>query len=254
MTGRVSTGLSAAKIPWRPITAVLLAVSLYFLAQIGSSVVIQSLPEFWGWSGDRAEAWLSSNFAQFLYILLAEVITIGVIVWFVRRHKRKLSDIGVKRPRWRDVGYGLAAYVPYVLLLILLITVVTPFIDVSQEQELGFEATRTFWQLALIFVSLVLLPPLTEELMMRGFVFTSLRSRMSFLSTTLITSVLFAIAHLAGGAQGSGPLYVAAVDTFVLSLLLCYVREKTGSIWACVVLHALKNGIAFAGLFIFATL
>jgi membrane protease YdiL (CAAX protease family) len=45
-------------------------------------------------------------------------------------------------------------------------------------------------------------------------------------------------------------LYIAAIDTFTLSLILVYLREKTGGLWSSMGLHAIKNGIAFVSLFI----
>ncbi|MCA9350925.1 CPBP family intramembrane metalloprotease [Candidatus Saccharibacteria bacterium] len=36
----------------------------------------------------------------------------------------------------------------------------------------------------------------------------------------------------------------------MFSFALIYVFEKTQNLWAAIVLHALKNGIAFVGLFI----
>ena len=61
--------------------------------------------------------------------------------------------------------------------------------------------------------------------------------------------MLFAVAHLPEGGS-DGPLYIAAIDTFVLSLFLVGLRERTRGIWAGMVLHASKNFIAFYYLFI----
>jgi membrane protease YdiL (CAAX protease family) len=41
-----------------------------------------------------------------------------------------------------------------------------------------------------------------------------------------------------------------ALDVFILSIVMCGLREMTGSIWAGVVLHMMKNGLAFYLLFI----
>ena len=101
----------------------------------------------------------------------------------------------------------------------------------------------------LTFVSLVVLPPLAEETVFRGFVYTGIRRRFPFLLSAVITSVLFAIPHLQFG-EGAPLLWVAALDTFVLSLVLCYVRERTNSLWPGILIHALKNGIAFVALFL----
>jgi membrane protease YdiL (CAAX protease family) len=53
-----------------------------------------------------------------------------------------------------------------------------------------------------------------------------------------------------GGA--AGPLWIGAVDTFTLSLVLVSLREITGNLWAGISLHAAKNGIAFILLFVIA--
>ena len=44
--------------------------------------------------------------------------------------------------------------------------------------------------------------------------------------------------------------WAVTIDTFVLSLMLCALREYTGAIWAGVLLHAIKNGLAFYLLFV----
>jgi membrane protease YdiL (CAAX protease family) len=57
----------------------------------------------------------------------------------------------------------------------------------------------------------------------------------------LITSTLFGLIH---GAWNVG------IDTFALSIVLCVVRLKTGSLWASILIHMTKNAIAFYLLFI----
>jgi membrane protease YdiL (CAAX protease family) len=85
--------------------------------------------------------------------------------------------------------------------------------------------------------------------MMRGLLYSSLRKAMPVVTAGVVTSALFAIAHLPEGGSG-GPLYIAALDTFVLGLVLVYLRQKTDGLWASMSLHALKNGIAFIALFL----
>jgi membrane protease YdiL (CAAX protease family) len=120
---------------------------------------------------------------------------------------------------------------------------------VEQSQELGFNPVGTV-ELILTFISLVILPPLVEELLMRGYLYTSLKKKLSKIAAALVTSVIFAAAHLQFGS-GAPLLWVAAIDTFVLSLFLVSLREKTGGLWASMTLHATKNLIAFMSLFIF---
>jgi membrane protease YdiL (CAAX protease family) len=72
---------------------------------------------------------------------------------------------------------------------------------------------------------------------------------MKIVPAVILTSLIFASAHLPEGGA-AGLLYIAALDTFILSLVLIYLREKTGGLWASITLHAIKNGIAFVALFV----
>ena len=124
-----------------------------------------------------------------------------------------------------------------------------PGVNLEQEQQLGFDKETQGAALALIFIALVILPPLIEEIVMRGFLYTGIRQKLKIWQAALITSFVFCIAHLQLG-EGAPPLYVAAIDTFFLSLFLVYLREKTGSLWAGIFTHGIKNGLAFTLLFI----
>ena len=56
----------------------------------------------------QAVDWLDQSIgAQFVFILLASVFMVGAIYLFLRRHKLGLAAIGLKRPRWSDMAYGL---------------------------------------------------------------------------------------------------------------------------------------------------
>jgi membrane protease YdiL (CAAX protease family) len=58
------------------------------------------------------------------------------------------------------------------------------------------------------------------------------------------------LAHLAGG-EGGSTIWIAAIDTFILGMVLAYLRERSGSLWPSIGLHASKNMIAFLFLFVF---
>ncbi len=189
---------------------------------------------------------------QFLEILVVEALVVGLIYLFLRFYKTKMSAIGLRRPRWSDLGYGLAAVPAYFVLYIITVGVITalvPDLNVSQQQDIGFKDPAGTIELILTSISLVILPPIAEEILFRGFLYSSLKKALPIAGAVVGTSILFAIGHLpAGGA--AGPLYIAAIDTFVLSLVLIYLREKTGGLWSSMLLHAIKNGVAFTALFL----
>lgn len=177
---------------------------------------------------------------------------LAVIFQFVKKYKAKLSLIGFVKPRWRDIGYGiLAAPIYYVIYIasVVVISYLVPSLNINQTQNIGFVGVHDAAQLILTFISLVILPPLVEEIMVRGFLYSSLRKGLPKLAAILLTSLIFASAHLPEGGA-AGPLYIAALDTFVLSLVLIFLRERTGSLWSSITLHGIKNGVAFMALFI----
>lgn len=196
---------------------------------------------------------IGPSVAVFLFqIFCIEAVSLGLLFWFLRVRKAKLADIGLKKPVLRDIGYALLGFAGYFVLYIGVVSVLTKFfpsLNTSQEQELGFSTNLAGSGLVLVFIGLVVLPPITEEVIARGFLFSGLRKTMKFLPAALITSFLFGMAHYWGGKGGSA-IWIASIDTFMLSMVLVYLRERTGSLWASIGLHGLKNFVAFFFLFI----
>lgn len=243
-------------VPWNPWWGVLFVVIAYYGSQIIATALILVYALLKHWPRAQAADWLSNSVnAQFAYILAAEVVTVGAIYLFLRLYKRDLGSIGLKRPRWLDPLYGLSALPLYFILYLFGVTLISHFVpglNINQQQQLGFTNVHGSSQLVLTFISLVVLPPFAEEIMVRGFLYSSLKKAMPTVGAVIVTSAIFASAHLPEGGA-AGPLYIAALDTFILSLVLIYLREKTGSLWASITLHAMKNGIAFMALFVFHT-
>lgn len=232
---------------------VLVAILVYAAAQLVAIVlwgIADSLAPHLHGSTD----WLNATWAQFVYVAASEALGLGVVWKFLRWRDVSWRAIGVDRPKYRDVIIALWSFGSYFLLYAAVVGIATRFIhlDTTQQQDVGFNATHGAPQLALAFVSLVLLPPIVEEITFRGVLFSGLRNRLHFIPAALFTSALFAAPHLLEAKSG-GTLWIAGLDTFVLSLVLCYVRERTGRIWAGVGVHTLKNAIAFASLFLLAS-
>jgi uncharacterized protein len=240
---------------WNPLLAIIFMVVVFYLSQILAGVIVSLYPVGKGWSSDQTFDWLGESVAgQFTFVLIAELLAIGAIYWFLRRYKSSWQTIGLKKPRWRDLGLGLAAVPIYYIIYILTVIVVgalVPSLNIDQEQQIGFENVHGLLQLTMTFISLAVLPPLAEEIMVRGFLYSSLKKALPVGGAVIATSAIFAAAHLPEGGDG-GLLWIAALDTFVLSLVLIYLREKTGSLWASITLHAVKNSVAFLVLFVFS--
>lgn len=245
----------AGRLPWSAFTAVIFVLALYVVTQIVAGLLISIYPALQHWSGDRTNDWLTHSVpAQFFYMVTVEALTLGGLWWFLRRYKSSLRALKLRwRPRLVDPLLALLGFAAYFVAYVVLVAVMSHFVpslNIDQPQEIGFASATGFIALSLTFISLVILPPVVEEILMRGFLFGSLRRKLPFVSAMIITSLIFAAGHLSGGAEGAPLLWIAFIDTFVLSLVLCYLREKTGRLWAPIGLHMIKNGIAFVSLFL----
>jgi membrane protease YdiL (CAAX protease family) len=243
----------APAVNWNPWIGVVFVVLAYYISQVISELTVSIYPALRHWSGSQTADWLQNSiYGQFFFVLLAEGLILGGLYMFLRHYKRDFKTIGLKKPRWVDPLYGLAAAPAYYIAYLIVVTAASHYftgLNVDQQQDIGFTHVSGALEMVLTFISLVVLPPLAEEIMVRGFLYSSLKKITRLVPAAIITSLIFAAAHLPEGGA-AGPLYVAAIDTFVLSLFLIYLREKTGSLWASITLHALKNGVAFVALFV----
>lgn len=239
-------------INWDPTDAVTLTLVLYFASQVAAAIGLL----VWGVAHHVTFEQVvhqsdKSTFLQFLASLVMYGFVAGGLWWLLRRRGRNFKSLGLRRPVWRDVWFvpvGIAMYFLLVIITMGLAGQLFPSLNLDQKQQLGFDASPggNLW---MVFVSLVLLPPLVEELVCRGFLYLGLKTGWPKYVAVIITSALFATAHLQFDS-GAPLLWSAAIDTFVLSLILIYLREATNGLWAPIGLHMSKNLLAFSLLFL----
>ena len=177
-----------------------------------------------------------------IYSLVLFVVVLPI--WAIRNRAYVLKVLGVSTKPTSEIWWmpwlAWAAYMIATIAAAILVSNL-PWIDMDQEQETGFQDLRLPIEYVMAFIALVVLPPIAEELLFRGYLFGRLREKFGFWLSATVVSVVFGFVHLQ---------WNVAVDVAVLSLFLCYLREKTGSIWASIVLHSIKNGVAYVLLFI----
>jgi uncharacterized protein len=241
-------------VTWGPIAAVIVTLLVFFGGQIMGSILAFIYPLFRGQTTKEAIAWMTDAVTgQFVLITMVEGMTLFLLMLFLAWRKSSFRALGLVRFKWKDILYALAGYGCYFVIYAsayFILKAIAPGVAENQDQQVGFDAAKHGFDLVLVFISLAVLPPITEEIITRGFLYTGLKTKLPKLAAALIASVLFATAHLQFG-NGKPLLWIVALDTFILSLVLIYLREKTGSLWASILLHGLKNSVAFLVLFVF---
>lgn len=194
--------------------------------------------------GSVNEALFSSVAALVIYLLALAIVIGGP--WWILRQKTSLKTLGLNRmPSWLDLGLaplGFAAYMLVGGLVVAVIAELVPSFDVDQAQDVGFTGLQAQWEYALAFITLVILAPFAEEILFRGYLYGKLKKYIPTWVAILVVSILFGAAH---GQWNVG------INTFVMSIFLCLVRDMSGSLWSSIVLHMIKNGVAYFFLFVF---
>jgi membrane protease YdiL (CAAX protease family) len=135
------------------------------------------------------------------------------------------------------IGLALLAWFVYILCAGLLAPLLQPDQeDVTRElgtnkDELGSVAVAAFL--------IVIVAPLSEEMFFRGFMFGGLRRSMSMWPAALISAAVWGSLHLGAGNIG------VAVQLAVFGVILAWLYERSGTLWAPVLAHTINNTIAF---------
>ncbi len=199
--------------------------------------------------------WLTGVLGTTVYSALVYALALAVVIWVPQRVREtwrtSREEMGLKDlPTWTDLGLapvGLVVSLALGVGLVAAMGALFPSIDIAEAQELGgFENLVSLADRLMAFVSLVVIAPIAEELIFRGWLYGKLRAKLSgrfaMITAMLIVSVLFGLVH---GQWNVG------VTVFAMSLVSCALREITGTAYAGILLHILKNCVAFALMFVF---
>src|SRR6266567_8315974 len=169
-------------VPWNPILAVVVVVVLYFATALTALMLVSLYPKLHHWTHGTAEAWLANSvFAQAAFTAVSYGLMFVGIWQFLRHYKFSLAGIGLKRPKGEDVLYALSGFAMFFVPWVIIKSVLDHFAPgiSGQQQDVGFQNVYGVLPLVLAGISLVIFPPVVEEIMMRGFLYTSLKKSMS---------------------------------------------------------------------------
>jgi len=154
------------------------------------------------------------------------------------------KKLGLKNFNFKQLFSGLK-FIPLVYIVFAIYGYfLTKYNIKSQADELApmIESVKDTPALTFLLLFLaVILAPITEELLFRGVIFTSLNTKLSYLLSTITTSFVFTVIH---GLPSSYP------PIFLLAIVLNHLRNKYDSLYPPMFLHAFNNALAIGALFL----
>ena len=240
------------KVEWykKPASLIILMCVWVFASIVASQLIIGKTMVFvLGVEAFRQPIWMA------IYSVLSYAAAIALIVlvpprivkkWGVTRKGLGLNEL----PTWTDIGLAPIATVVFFILAVGLTALfkLFPWFDADQVQELGFSTFLVGWDRAMAFITIVVVAPVAEEIIFRGWLYGKIREvltnkvpeKASIAISILVVSVLFGLVHFQ---------WNVGVTVFALSVVLCGLREITGTVYASILTHMLKNGIAFFAIY-----
>ena len=153
------------------------------------------------------------------------------------RLKAGLGGLGLGRfgpPAIGLAGIALLAYLASAVAL-------GPLLSPDQKditRELGTD-TGGVGSLIVSGLLIVVAAPLSEELFFRGFMFAGLRRRIPLWPAAIVSAAIWGALHLGGGNAG------VAIQLAIFGVILAWLYERSGTLWAPVIAHAVNNSLAF---------
>jgi membrane protease YdiL (CAAX protease family) len=181
------------------------------------------------------------------YLLLGVLFLIGAIVWMRLVHGTGLGPLGLHHPTraaiWVGLGYGLGGRFLAMVTEAANYRIVEAVRGRAPEtpEQIDLPGTPSVWFWIGLFVAVVIVAPLAEEVIFRGLTYVGIRARHGATTAIIVTSLFFAVTHIE-------PLLMPPL--FVFAVVLGRLRESRDELMPCVVAHAAFNSIGFTALFI----
>lgn len=210
-----------------------------------------------------AQPMWTAVYSALAYILALLLIIFVPVLIFERRRKKHPKEmdgelaisrttLGLKGlPTWSDIGLAPVGFAVYLLLAVLVSSLFSlfPWFDATETQDVGFGLYVVGFDRIIAFITLVVLAPIAEEVIFRGWLYGKMREKLnlkvsnmvSMIISILLVSILFGALHMQ---------WNVGVNVFAMSIVLCGLREVTGTIYAGILMHMLKNGVAFYMLYV----
>ena len=172
-------------------------------------------------------------------VILCYLILIGILFYIVKRVK---GESPFKKITGKNVRFILAAYVVMILAKGILLTLMTKFYHQTiSANDQAINSLVTDKTSLLMTILVVVLVPITEELLYRG-VFTSFFFKNQPFWQVAMSGVIFGLMH-------SSTNFISALVYVTMGWILAYVYVHTRNLSNSLTLHILNNAPFIAVLF-----
>jgi membrane protease YdiL (CAAX protease family) len=177
---------------------------------------------------------LGTHISVWLNLLTLILFNCTFLILLIRKNQLKISIFNNITLKGVLLAVGCS-----VMFYIVLDNFIDPFIDsiFTASAEEYREAIAQLKQFpAANFIRICLLAPIVEEILMRGCILSSLQKKHGTAIALIVSSILFAVLHFN---------FVQTISALICGLVLGWLYINTGTLFCCILAHALYNFISF---------
>jgi membrane protease YdiL (CAAX protease family) len=181
-------------------------------------------------------ALLGPSIDKFAMILIAQgLLYLWMLVVLSQARLRGPSAFG--KFDWSTIGKGYFLCLATVFSINMMVSTLSGEAPRSENPILGLFLDAPAWKFVLLGLLVVVVGPVFEEIIFRGWLFGGLRNRWGDRLAAVVSAALFALIH--GDAPGLPAL-------FCLGLIFAGVYRRSGSLYASILVHGLWNATTFS--------
>jgi membrane protease YdiL (CAAX protease family) len=224
-----STETPASPVPWTPLDVAWALV--FFVGWISVVVLISEISRLTSFPIDPS-----------VVVVLGTALLL-VPVWFlsIRKYNTSWVDLGLRPFKPAAVGIGCGLMLASLLFNMAFAALLALF-NLKIQPDVAIMFSNTQFPLVLMFGG-ALVAPFVEEVFFRGFVFTGLQHRWGWKTAAVVSSGLFAVAHI---------VPTSIIPIFILGLIFAYLYRVSNSIWPAILMHMLTNTVALSAAYAMA--
>ncbi len=167
----------------------------------------------------------------------------------VRRGETSFAGIGFipSAWRWRYLWIALGISIIFIPLrsglgLLVQMLISGNLNSVNARMDIFTGGAGFSWlNFAISFLSIAVIPPISEELYFRGLLHTWMQGKLGYWPRVLLSSALFSLAHI----DSIGVM----VSTLFLGMINAISYEKSKSLWLPILIHFITNAVAIVLLY-----
>ena len=183
-----------------------------------------------------------------IYSALSYTVALLLIIFvpwkLFKKWQTNRVELGLRGwPTWTDLGLAPVGFIVSLILAAVFVAIFSqfPWFNAEEAQDVGFNYLASGGDKIVAFITLVIVAPIAEEIIFRGWLYGKLRKIANIPMAILVVSLAFALVHFQ---------WNVSVNVFAMSIVLCGLREVTGTIYSGIIMHMIKNGVAFYLLYI----